>query len=97
MLAIYGNQNNYLMVLHPSIHRPPTYAVFNRFSQGIGKLYSQLIFYCIFVVASLLALLWGAVVPCFRKVRKCGSADASPAHIFAAHPLVFSCGSPCDI
>jgi len=49
VLAIYGNQNNYL--------------------QGIGKLYSQLIFYIIFVVASFLALLWGAVIPCFRKNR----------------------------
>jgi hypothetical protein len=37
--------------------------------QGIGKLYSQLIFYIIFVVASFLALIWGAVIPCFRKVR----------------------------
>ncbi len=71
VLAIYGNQNNYLMV--SPCAQTATFnstVLFDNRTQGIGKLYSQLIFYIIFVVASFLALIWGAVIPCFRKVGR---------------------------
>ena len=80
VLAIYGNQNNYLQVCaarqltctaaQAVTHRKQLlhYVHRNLGMQGIGKLYSQLIFYIVFVCASLLALIWGAIVPCFRKV-----------------------------